>query len=47
VKTSKKRVTAGGTVQWQMQCLDCGGFYSISAKAHREYLEAKKKEGDK
>ncbi len=44
VKTSKTRVTANGTKQYQMQCLDCGGYYGISAKAHGEYLVWKKKQ---
>ncbi len=39
VKVSKTRVTALGTVQKQFQCLDCGGYYKTSLKAHNEYVE--------
>lgn len=42
VSTSKTRVTARGTVQYQMQCLTTGRFFTISATAHSEYLEAKR-----
>lgn len=41
VRASKTRVTAGGTVAHQMQCLDCGGYHTISGTAHSAYLKAK------
>lgn len=41
VKTAKTRVTAAGTKLYQMQCLDCGGFFTISEAAHTRYLEVK------
>jgi hypothetical protein len=47
VKVSKTRVTASGTVQYQMQCLDCGSFYTISTTEHGKYLEWKKKQTKK
>lgn len=37
VKMSKRRVTASGTVQYQMQCQDCGGYYTISESAYKAY----------
>src|SRR6478736_1144705 len=39
VKVSKTRVTAAGTLQFQMQCNECGGFYTISEKSHSDYLK--------
>lgn len=42
VSVSKRRVTANGTVQWQMRCNKCHGYYTISETAHKQYLEAKK-----
>lgn len=41
VKVSKTRVTAGGNIQYQMQDLDNGVYYTISSVAHAAYLEAK------
>lgn len=41
VITKKTRVTANGTMQFEMKCLDCGGYYTISAKAHAAYKLAK------
>lgn len=41
VKISKTRVTATGAVQYQFQCLDDGTYYTVSAKAHADYVEAK------
>jgi uncharacterized protein YprB with RNaseH-like and TPR domain len=41
VKASKTKITAAGTVQHQMQCKDCGKYYTISAKAYEDYKEAK------
>lgn len=42
VSKSKTRITASGTVQHQMKCGKCGGYHTISDKAHRDYKEAKK-----
>jgi len=39
VKHSKRAVTAAGTVRHEMKCNECGRYYSISEKAHREYVE--------
>lgn len=47
VKVSKTRVTSAGTVQYQMQCLDCGSYYSISSTEHSKYIEWKKGEAKK
>lgn len=41
VKTSKTRVTKQGMKQFQMQCLDCGRYYSIANLVHNWYLESK------
>lgn len=41
VKTSKTRTTAGGGIQYQMQNLKDGTYYTISAAAHAKYCEAK------
>lgn len=38
VKKSKTRVTAGGSVQHQMQCLDCGSYWSINNSEFEKYL---------
>lgn len=43
VQTSKRKITSAGTVQWQMQCNECGGYYTISEKAHSEYVAYRKK----
>ena len=37
VKLSKTRTTAAGTKQYQMQCNDCGGYYSINESAYKKY----------
>jgi predicted PolB exonuclease-like 3'-5' exonuclease len=42
VKVDKTRATAHGTVQYQMVCLDCGSYYTISSTAHSNYLAWKK-----
>ncbi len=47
VKVNKRKVTARGVVQWQMQCKEDGRYFSISESAHKEYLEYKKKQEDK
>ena len=41
VKVTKTRVTANGTLQFQMQCNDCGSYYTISERAHADYLATK------
>jgi hypothetical protein len=43
VVKSKTRITAAGTVQHQMKCNDCGGYYTISPVAFRKYEAAKLK----
>ncbi len=43
VKTSKTKISASGTTSYQMQSLENGAYYTISAKAHEDYLEAKKR----
>lgn len=43
VRMSKRRVTANGTVQYQMQCMDCGGYFTVNKKTYEAYLEAKTK----
>lgn len=47
VIVSKKRVTSTGYVKWQMQSKANGSYFTISDAAHRDYLEAKKKNGQK
>lgn len=42
VHISKIRTTSHGTVQYQMQCQDCGAYYTISSKSHSDYLEYRK-----
>jgi len=42
VKVSKTKVTANGTMQYQMLSA-AGRYYTINSKAHGQYLEAKKK----
>lgn len=42
VKISKTRVTAAGTRQYQMQCLEDGGYFTISANSHLRYLHEKR-----
>ena len=41
VIVKKRRVTASGTIQWQMQCQKCGGYYSISDQARKDYADRK------
>ena len=36
---SKKKVTAAGTIQYQMQCKTTGKYYSINHAAHEAYKE--------
>jgi hypothetical protein len=42
VRKSKTRVTSNGTVQHQMICNDCGGYFVISQSAYNDYQEYKK-----
>lgn len=42
VQVTKTKVTANGTVQYQMRCRDCGGYYSIGSRAHDQYLADKR-----
>lgn len=44
VKKSKTRVTAKGMVQFQMQCLDCGRYYSIANAVFNWYLKFKQEQ---
>jgi len=37
VSKHKLKFTAAGTRQRQMQCLDCGHYYTINAKAEQDY----------
>jgi predicted RNA-binding Zn-ribbon protein involved in translation (DUF1610 family)/predicted PolB exonuclease-like 3'-5' exonuclease len=41
VRKTKTRVTASGAVQHQMRCSDCGSYYTISDRAHKQYLKRK------
>jgi len=40
VHCSKTKTTARGTIQRQMQCKDCGRYFTISDTAYRDYLLA-------
>lgn len=42
VKVSKKRITSNGNIQYQMQNLETGAYYSISPTAFKQYLAEKK-----
>jgi len=41
VSKSKTRTTAGGGIQHQMKCNDCGSYYTISNSVFKKYLEEK------
>jgi transcription elongation factor Elf1 len=43
VKKSKTKITAVGTIQHQMQCLDCGGYYTINDLVFEGYKISKSK----
>jgi predicted PolB exonuclease-like 3'-5' exonuclease len=43
VKKSKTNVTRAGMMQHQMQCLNCGRYYSIANLAYQWYLEQKER----
>ena len=47
VKKNKTRATARGSVQHQMQCLECGRYYQIADRVFTYYLEAKREENRK
>lgn len=42
VKINHTRISASGTKTYNMQCKDCGRYYTISEKALRDYQEWKK-----
>jgi len=42
VYNSKTRTTARGTIQRQMQCKDCRGYYTIAETVHKNYLKAQR-----
>jgi excinuclease UvrABC ATPase subunit len=42
VRQHQRRVTARGTLQFQMHCVACGSFYLISESVKKKYLEEKK-----
>jgi hypothetical protein len=39
IKQSKRCVTAKGTVQFQMQCKGCAGYYTISNRLRERWME--------
>lgn len=43
VVKDKTRVSTAGTITHQMRCKTCGGYFSISDSAYRDYVAAKKK----
>ncbi len=47
VSVSKTKVTALGTKQFQMNCRDCGCYYTISQKSHNDYREEKMREKER
>ena len=47
VSVSKTKVTALGTKQFQMNCRDCGCYYTISQKSHNDYKEEKMREKER
>jgi len=47
VQKRGKSVTAKGTVQYRMQCSDCGRWYQIGEPAHKAYLAWRQDEADK
>lgn len=42
VHLDKTRISPAGTVSYQMQCNECGRYYTIGAPAYKAYLAAKK-----
>jgi hypothetical protein len=42
VNHHKKMVSAAGTVQHQMRCVECGRYGTISERAYNDYLENKR-----
>lgn len=43
VHLSKTKISAAGTRSYQFKCNDCGGYFTISDSAFRQYQEFKKK----
>lgn len=43
VHVSKSKVTAAGTKQYQMNCRDCGAYYTISQRSQQDYAKEKAK----
>ena len=41
VHVSKTKTTAGGVLKKQMQCKDCGTYYTISNRGYEKYLAEK------
>lgn len=41
VKIAKTRISAAGTMTYQMQSKDTGAYYTISERAYKAYLDAK------
>lgn len=37
IKLVKRRTTAAGTIKYQMQCLDCGAYFTISEATFKKY----------
>jgi DNA polymerase elongation subunit (family B) len=47
VHQNKRRVTAAGTVQYQMRCKSCGKTHSINESGHKDYISYKKDQEEK
>lgn len=43
VHMTKVKVSSAGTKTYQMQCQDCGGYYSINATAFKDYQQFRKR----
>lgn len=43
IRFVRKRATAAGTLKYQLQCKDCGKYFTVSEKVYREYLKWKNK----
>ena len=43
IEQHKVKVTARGTKQYQMRCIDDGQYYTIGEPAHASYVEWRKK----
>lgn len=42
VTASKKRVSANGTITWQMKCLDDGAYFTISDSTYKKWQKERK-----